>query len=100
MRVFRFIYSFTHAKALWMMGKYLADSRLEDTNTIIKKYFEKSVQFSAKVKQIDNIPVESPYYRTPEDRKRLDLVNRKRNYQAIAKCKMKFEKKTLRKCRF
>lgn len=68
-----------------MMGLYLADSRLEDTNTIIQKYFEKSVNFSTKVKQSD-IPVENPYYHSPEDGARLDLANRKRNYQAIAMC--------------
>lgn len=81
--------TFTHAKALWMMGKYLADARLEDTNTIIEKYFERSVGFSTKVKQnSENITADSAYYYTPEDRKRLDLENRKRNYQAIAKCKL------------
>lgn len=71
------------------MGLYLADSRLEETNTIINKYFDKSVNFSTKVKQTV-IPVDKPYYHTPEDGARLDLANRKRNYQAIAKCKLKF----------
>lgn len=84
-----FIYSFTHAKALWMMGLYLAEFRLEDTYTIIQNYFEKSVKFSTGVKQND-IPVDSPYYRTPEEATRLELANRKRNYQAMAKCTLKF----------
>lgn len=70
------------------MGVYLADFRLEDTYTIIQKYFEKSVKFSTKVKQND-FPVDSPYYRTPEDATRLELANRKRNYQAMAKCTLK-----------
>lgn len=73
------------------MGKYLADARLEDANTIIQNYFEKSLVFSTNVKQKgENIPVGNPYYYTPEDRKRLDLENKNRNYQAIAKCKLNF----------
>lgn len=82
--------TFTHAKALWMMGEYLADARLEDTNTIIQTYFSKSVSFSTNIKKSEHIPVGSAYYYSPEDRQRLDLENRKRNYQAIAKCKLNF----------
>lgn len=81
--------TFTHAKALHMMGEYLADSQLEDTNTIIQTYFERSIGFSTNVKQkSEHITVGSAYYHTPEERERLDLENRKRNYKAIAKCKL------------
>lgn len=81
--------TFSYAKALWMMGEYLADARLEDTKTIIDKYFTKSVSFSSNLKKSENIPVGSAYYYSPEDRQRLELQNKKRNYQAIAKCKSK-----------
>lgn len=82
--------TFTHAKALWMMGEYLADARLEDTKTIINHYLLKSVTFSLNVKQQmdEHISVGSVYWKSPEDRQRLDLENRMRNYQAVAKCKL------------
>lgn len=72
--------SFTHSKALGIMGEYLAEARLEDTKTIIDKYLLKSIESSTNLKEI-----EGKIYRQPlEEIKRL---NRKRNYQAMARCK-------------
>lgn len=79
--------SFTHSKALGMMGEYLADARLEETRTIFKSYLEKSLMFSANLKINDKITLGSTYYHSPEERQRLDLENKRRNYQAMAKCK-------------
>lgn len=71
--------SFTHSKALGIMGEYLAETHLEDTKTIIDKYLLKSIESSSNLKEI-----EGKIYRQPlEEIKRL---NRKRNYQAMAKC--------------
>lgn len=79
--------SFTHSKALGMMGEYLAEARLEDTRTIFKSYLMKSMMFSANLKMNDKIAAGKTYYHSPEEKERLDLENRRRNYQAMAKCK-------------
>lgn len=79
--------SITHAKALGMMGKYLAETRLEDPNTIVKCYLMKSNKFSASyLKQADNFS-KNEYYLPAEERQRFHLKNMKRNYQVMAKCK-------------
>lgn len=80
--------SFTHPKALRMMGEYLAEARLEDTNTIVKSYFMKSIKFSANLKNNEPIKAGKAYHLPVEQRTRLDLENRKRNNQAMAKCKI------------
>lgn len=79
--------TFTHAKALGMKGEYLADARLEDTNIIIKSYLQDSVTFSATIKTKGEDFRKKPFYHPPKEREHLDMENRKRNYQAIAKCK-------------
>lgn len=80
--------TFTHARALGMMGEYMADGRLEDTKTIIDTYFLKSIRFSSNLKNKNHVKSESSYYYyAPDEKERLELENRKRNYQAIAKCK-------------
>lgn len=78
--------TFTHSKALGMMGEYLADARLEDVNTIIKSYLMESIMFATRLEQ-KTISVGSVYYYPPEEKERLYAENKKRNYQAIAKCK-------------
>lgn len=76
--------SFTHPKALRMMGEYLAEARLEDTNTIVKSYFMRSMKFSTNLRSKD---LTGKAYNLPaEERMHLDLENRQRNYQAMAKC--------------
>lgn len=78
--------SFTRAKAIGMMGEYLAEARLEDTKTIIDSHLKESIRFSSKLQRSDLKPGES-YYVPREERDQLHLENRKRNNLAIAKCK-------------
>lgn len=80
--------SFTHSKALRMMGEYLAEGRLEDTNEIVKTYFMRSMKFSANLRTYNKDIGVKAYNPPPEERIHLDLDNRKRNYQAMAKCKI------------
>ncbi|XP_031619505.1 serine/threonine-protein kinase ATM [Contarinia nasturtii] len=78
--------SFTRAKAIGMMGEYLAEARLEDTKTIINDYFVLSNKTSGGIKKSsDAIKPDSHYYYPPEVRERRHLENKKRNYHAIAK---------------
>lgn len=80
--------SFVHSTALSMMGEYLAEAGMEDTNTVIQNYLMEAMVFSSKLKQkADRLTAGKAYHQPLEVRERLDLLNRKRNYRAIAKCK-------------
>lgn len=84
--------SFTICTATGMMGEYLAEARLEDTKTIIQKYLMESMVLSSKLKKMDLSHVtNTDYHHPPEESERLDLLNKKRNYHAIAKCKAFFK---------
>lgn len=79
--------SFTHSTALAMMGEYLAEARLEDTKTIIQNYLMESMVFSSKIKQkADKYFLGTEYHEPLEQRVKKDLLNKKRNYHAMAKC--------------
>lgn len=83
--------SFTHSTALAMMGEYLAEARLEDTKTIIQNYLMESMVFSSKIKQkADKLFLGTTYHEPLEQRVQKDLLNKKRNYHAMAKCKWFF----------
>lgn len=77
---------FTRSTALRMMGEYLADTRLGDIDVVIETFLDESLMFASNIRKNGEKFHGKSYYCSPAERDRLELDNRKRNYQAIAKC--------------
>lgn len=77
--------STAHIKAHCIYGEYLAETQSENIRTIIDSYFKKSINASKNYISIE-IPTNASHYQPIEARKQFDLINKKQNYQLIAKC--------------
>lgn len=77
--------STAHIKAHCIYGEYLAETQSENIRTIIDSYFKKSINASKNYISIE-ISTNASHYQPIEARKQFDLINKKQNYQLIAKC--------------
>lgn len=74
----------TRIQAMGIYGEYLAETCTENTETIIRSYLEKSIRMSG-AHATQKFLSESSQHQ--KERAHFDLINRRRNHKAIAKCK-------------
>lgn len=76
-----------YIKAIGICGEYLAETRAENTKTVVDSYLRRSVTLSKRFSETNHFPETHELYKTDDERKRFNVANQQRNSRAIAMCK-------------